>query len=101
MGHLPFHPSHLFQPSYITFAAVEFCPEERSNELRGELRANHVGPEAEDVHVVMLDSLARRVGIVTDGGADSRELGGRDRGAHARTAHEDGSLCLAGANRVA
>ena len=50
------------------------------------------------VHVVVLDALVRRVGVVTYSGADSRDLARGDRGADPGAAHEDGTLRLAAAN---
>src|ERR1700692_4269181 len=81
IAHLPFHRFNFFQSLDITLATVESCPEERADELDGETRADHLGPEAEHVHVVVLDALVRRIGVVADRGADAAHLRGGDRSA--------------------
>src|SRR4029079_18696662 len=45
-----------------------------------------------DVHVVVLDSLMGRVGVVADGCADARKLAGRDRSADAGPADENAAI---------
>ena len=87
--------STLLQSSDVPLPAVELRAEERAHELGGELGADHLGAEAEHVHVVVLDALVRRVGVVADRGADPGELAGRDRGADARAADEDAALGVA------
>src|ERR1700704_2157058 len=66
IAHLPFHRFNFFQSPYITLATVESCPEKRAHELDGEAGADHLGTEAEDVHVVMLDALVRGVDVMAD-----------------------------------
>jgi hypothetical protein len=82
----------LVQPAPIALAAVERRREERAGELGGELVPHDLGAEAEDVHVVVLDALVRRVDVVADARADPVELARRDRCPHARAADEDAAL---------
>src|ERR1019366_6568114 len=77
--HLPFHRFNFSQSLYVTIAAVESCAEEGAHELGSETRADHLGAEAEHVHVVVLDALVRGVGVVADRGADAAHLRGGDR----------------------
>src|SRR5436305_14253959 len=99
--HLPFHGFHFSQPLDITLAAVESCPEERVREVGGEARADHLAAEAEDVHVVVLDALMRRVDVVADRRADAAHLRRGDRGADPRAADEDTPLGVAPLQRLA
>src|SRR3954468_55748 len=97
----PLQFSDLFQPTHVAFPAVELCTQERADELAGQLRADHLRADAEDVHVVVLDALVRRVRVVADGGPDARELAGGDRGADAGAADEDPALRVTAADRIA
>src|ERR1700682_1096607 len=79
IAHLPFHRFNFFQSLYITLTAVESCPEECAHELAREARSDHLGAEAEDVHVVVLDALVRGVDVVADRSADAAHLRGGNR----------------------
>ena len=68
------------------------APRKATRALEGELRADDAGAEGEDVHVVVLDALARRVRVVADGGADAADLVRRHGGADARAADEDPAI---------
>src|SRR4030095_7509984 len=83
------HLLDLLQPTHVAFPSVEFRTKERAHELAGQLGADHLRPEAEDVHVVVLDALVGRVRVVADRGADAGDLAGGNRRAHARAAHEE------------
>src|SRR5215207_5618361 len=69
-----FHFLDFFQPPTVPLASIEFCPEKDADEIGRELRAHHLGAEAQDVHVVVLDPLMRRVDVVADGRADAGKL---------------------------
>src|SRR4051794_14966456 len=69
------------------------------DDVRGQRRADHAAAEAQDVAVVVLDRLVRRVGVVGDDGADLRELAGRHRDPRAGTAHQHGTVGLVVAHR--
>ena len=101
-------------PSFISFSiAATFlnrstyrsppskrAPRKARTSSTAELGADHLGAEAEHVHVVVLDALVRGVDVVADRGADPRELAGGDRGADARAADEHAAL-VAGLDRLA
>jgi hypothetical protein len=53
-----------------TVASVQEC----SNDLEGQLGTDHSSADAEDVHVVMLNSLSSGIRVVTEAGANPREL---------------------------
>ena len=75
--------------------------EERAHELGGEARPDHLGAEAEHVHVVVLDALVRGVDVVADRRADPDELARRHGRADAGAADEHAALGTAVENRVA
>ena len=52
------------------------------------------GAQTQHVEVVVLDRLPRRVGVVTDGGANARKFARRDRRARAAAAHQDAAVGL-------
>ena len=58
------------------------------------LGADDACPESEDVHVVVLDALVGRVGVVANGGADAPNLVGCHGGSDARPADEDPAIDL-------
>src|SRR5689334_14634286 len=95
------HLLDLFQPTHVAFPAVEFRTKERANQLRCEGSADHLRADAEDVHVVVLDSLVRRVGVVADRSTDAGELAGGDRGPDPRAADEDTALRASRLDRLA
>lgn len=67
-----------------------------ADDFAGNLDADDAGAEAEHVHIVVLDPLVRRVGIVAQAGAGSADLVGRYTGADAAAADNDAALGLAG-----
>lgn len=48
--------------------------QESSHDLEGQLGTDHASSDAEDIHVVVLDALPSRVGIVTETGSNPRKL---------------------------
>src|SRR6188508_1824985 len=73
------HLLDLLQPTHVAFPAVEFRTQEGANQLCCEGSADHLGADAEHVHVVVLHALVGRVRVVADRCADPCELAGRDR----------------------
>src|ERR1044072_8124398 len=100
IGGLPFHLFDLLKPSDVALASVEACAQERSCQLGREFFPHDLGAEAQDIHVVVLYPLVRRVGVVADRAADAGNLVHRDRGADPGAADEQRALGLAGADRV-
>ena len=66
--------------------------QEGPHQLPCQLDADHPGAEHQDVHVVVLDALMGRVGVVAEAGADAGELVRRDGGAHAAPADQHAPL---------
>src|ERR1044072_3066136 len=99
IGGLPFHLFDLLKPSDVALASVEACAQERSCQLGREFFPHDLGAEAQDIHVVVLYPLVRRVGVVADRAADAGNLVHRDRGADPGAADEQRALGLAGADR--
>src|SRR6266545_852751 len=62
------------------------------HQLVGEGGTDDASAQDEDVHVVVLDALVRRVDVVADGGADAGDLVGGHAGAHSAAADEHGPL---------
>src|ERR671918_653261 len=96
----PFHNFDLLQPLTVPVSAVELRAQEGPHELAGQLRADHLGSEAENVHVVVLDALVRRVRVVADRGTDPSKLVRGHGGADAGAADEYAALCLAPKDRL-
>src|SRR5664279_1332569 len=92
MCHLSFHRSHFFQPSYVALAAVELRSEKRAHELDRETRPDHLGAEAENVHVVVLEALMRGIRVVADRGPDTGDVAGGDRRADTGATDENAAL---------
>src|SRR5256714_15522373 len=97
---LPFQVFDHLEPFHVPLASPETGFEERPNEVGGQLGADDFRAEPKDVHVVVLDALVGGVDVVTDRGADARQLARSDRGADAGTADQHAALRLAGADRV-
>src|SRR5262245_14192408 len=95
------HLLDLLQPTHVPFPSVELRTEERAHELAGQLRADHLGAEAEHVHVVVLDALVGRVRVVADRGANAVDLARGDRCSDARPADEDSAVRVAASDRLA
>ena len=85
----------------MTLFSVERGGEERAHEVLGEARPDHLGAEAEDVHVVVLDALVRGVDVMADGCPDAGDLARGDRSADAGAADEDAALGLSVLDRGA
>src|SRR5262249_49799067 len=76
---------------------AELRGQERLHEIPGHGRANDAATDADDVHVIVFDSLSRRKVIVNQSGPGPRNLVRADRGAHAAAA--DGHSALHRARR--
>jgi hypothetical protein len=66
--------------------------EERLDDFKGDLRTDNTSTDAEDVHVVVFNSLTSRVGVVAKAGADSRELVGSDAYAHSGATNKNPAI---------
>src|SRR5438128_3562126 len=73
----------LGQPARVPLLGGEAGGDERAHEVDRQLLADDPGADAEDVHVVVLDRLVRRVVVVADAGPDTGKLVGGDTDADA------------------
>ena len=85
----------------MTFFSVETCRKKRAHEIGGETRAYHLRAEADDIHVVVLDSLVRGVHVVADRCPDPGDRARGDRGADTGAADEHATLGLSVLDRRA
>lgn len=63
--------------------------EERANAFKGKFRADHPSSNAEHIHVVMLDTLSGRVGVVAERSAYAGDLVGCNAHSNAATADQN------------
>ena len=85
---------------HVALLVGERSAHERRDDLAYERGADDAAADAQDVHVVVLDALARRVGVVAGGRPHARDLIGRDAGADPAPAGEDAALDFAGGDGV-
>ena len=76
----------------MTLFAGEDGVEEAHDQGLRDLVPDYPGAQAQDVHVVVLDPLSRRVGVVAQARAHPAYLVGRYTGAHAAAADDDASV---------
>lgn len=62
--------------SSMPWSGVIASSEESPNDFKGDFRANNPSTHTEDIHIVVLNALPGRVGIVTEASPDSREFVG-------------------------
>jgi hypothetical protein len=70
--------------------------EERSDDLKREFGPNNSSSNAQNIHVVVLDTLPSRVRVMAETGSNAREFVGRDTDPHPRTAHQNPAIDLPG-----
>ena len=70
----------------MPIGAVESCLEKDSDQFPGEHVAKHTAAQADQVHVVVLDSLVRRKGFMNQAGPHARHLISDDTGTDATAA---------------
>ncbi len=71
-----FHCGDFCQPADVSFLGAEDSSKEGPNQLSRQLGANHAGAQDKYVHVIVLYSLMRGIGIVTESGTDASDLVG-------------------------
>src|SRR5262249_22395982 len=89
-----FQAGHLAQAPQVPLGLAELGPKERLDEVPGHGRPHGPAAHAEDVHVIVLDSLSGRAVIVDQSGSDARDLVGTDRGADAAAANRRAAVHL-------
>jgi hypothetical protein len=85
---------HLGHTGSVSGSRGVASSQESFHDLKGHLRANNAGSNAEDVHVIVLHPLASRVSVVAEAGANSREFVSSHAHADARTANQDSAIDL-------
>ena len=84
---------HLGQPPRVTLAAGIGGIEEGVDDLEGKFGTDDPSTNAQDIHVIVLHALMRRVGVVTNRRADARNLVGRDTHPLTAAANDDPAIC--------
>src|SRR3990172_4418676 len=92
---------HLIEASSVALRVREGRGFPGADHVERELRPDNARAQAEHIHVVVLDSLPRREGIVADRRAHTRDLVRRYRSAHAAPAEEQPAIGLAPHHRLA
>ncbi len=85
---------HFGQPALVPLLVRELGGDERPGQLLRHLRPDHPTAEDEHVHVIVLDALVRRVGVVTEAGANTRNFIRGNARAHTAPTHEHATLSL-------
>ena len=67
--------------------------QERIDNFECQFRANDSSPDAQDIHVIVLNTLMGRIGIVTNCGSDARNLVGRHTDSHAAATNHNPAIC--------
>ena len=73
----------------------EICAQEGLDDLTGQRRSNDPLPNAKDIHIVMLDTLRRGIGVVADPCPQTWMLVDGDTNPDAASADQDPSIRLA------
>src|SRR6267142_3137896 len=73
-----FERRHLRQPPQMSLGLAEFGREKRLDEVPSNRRSHRPAAHAEDIQVIVFDSLAGREVIVNERGANARHLVGTD-----------------------
>src|SRR5437762_1289050 len=87
----------LADAAHVPLGARKARREKGAHDFLRERGPDHPGPQAEDVHRVVLDALPRGKGVMAQAGANPGDLVRRDRRPHPAPADEDAPL--AGARR--
>src|SRR6266436_4505124 len=82
-----FQGSHLAQPAQMSFGLTELSSQKGLDEIPSHSRSYRSATHAEDVHMIVLDSLPGREMIVDQRGADAGNLVGTDRRTYAAAAN--------------
>lgn len=69
--------------------ATEPGPEKGFDQLHSQGRSNHTGTEAQDVHVIMFNTLVGRIGVMAKAGTDARNLVGSNTGTYTTAAQQN------------
>ncbi len=87
-----FDVDNLGQSSGMPGSGAVASVEKSADDFKRDFGPDHTSTDAEDVHVVVLDSLASRVRVVAKASANSREFVGSNADTHSRAANEDPTI---------
>ena len=82
----------LVQPAHVTFGVGESSGKKRGDQRLGQRRADDARAQHQDVDVIVQHALGRRVGVVAEPGANTRQLVCGDTRAHAAAADDQAAL---------
>src|SRR5882757_8736899 len=74
VDHFCFQGSHFSQPAQVALGLTKFGGQERLQDVPGSVRSDRATAHANDVHVVVLDALARGKVVAHQSGAYSRDF---------------------------
>src|ERR1039458_1635084 len=81
---------HLLEPPFKAwFLCLELCADECVRQLKRQRRSDDPRAQHEHIHVVVLHALVRRIGVVANPRANSRNLVRRYAHTHARSANQN------------
>ena len=66
------------EASSVSFLGCIPCAEEGFDDFKGQFGSDDAGADAQDVHIVVFDSLSGGVGVVAEAGSNSWEFVGSD-----------------------
>lgn len=89
-----FDLQYFSQASHMSLFIRELRIHERLHQLYGEFFTNDSRPQAEDVHVIVFDSLMSRIGVVTDASSNTRDLVRSNADPHATSAEQNSAFRL-------
>src|SRR5262249_21543512 len=87
-----FQSLHFSKPPAMGFFPRKRRMYERADQLARQFRTDHSRAQRQNIHIIVLHSLTRRIGVVTHSRADARHFVGGHRGADAAAANKDAAL---------
>lgn len=91
---IPFDLQDFVQSSQMSLFTRELGVDEGSHEFYRDFFTNNACSQAQDVHVVVLDTLMGRINVVTDSGANSGNLVGSDTDSDTAAAQQNAAIRL-------
>jgi hypothetical protein len=95
-----FQRGYFAQATYVPFSPTELVREKRLNQVPGHGWSHGPAAHTDDIHVVVLHSLAGGEVVVNQPGADTRDLVGTHRSANPATADSDAATHFSRGHRA-
>lgn len=92
--HAAFDIQDFLQPPGMARCWAVASAKKRSDDLEGELRPDDPSPDAQNIHIVVLDTLPSRVSVMAQAGPNAWEFVGSDADPHPRTTHQNPAIDL-------